>query len=76
MCWSPAGGPQQVEAALRKLHPCAVLMLEQLSGNFPSEVTFEPADSLQLHATMQAVVAAFSQVSHLQLHAIMQAVMV
>eukprot|EP00891_Asterochloris_glomerata_P004914 jgi/Astpho2/4914/fgenesh1_pg.00069_%23_46_t len=55
------GGPQQVEAALRKLHPCAVLMLEQLSGNFPSEVTFEPADSLQLHATMQAVVAASSQ---------------
>ena len=63
-CAGPhAGGHQQVEAALRKLHPCAVLTLEQLSGSFPSEVTFEPADSLRLHATMQAVVATLSQVS-------------
>ena len=48
-----------------------MLTLEQLNGSFPSEVTFEPADSLQLHATMQAVVAGLSQVSHLQLHGTM-----
>ena len=72
----PAGSQQRVEAALRKLHPCAVLTLGQLNGSFPSEVTFEPADSLQLHATMHAVVAALSQVSHLHLHANMQVVRV
>ncbi|KAK9901261.1 hypothetical protein WJX75_003106 [Coccomyxa subellipsoidea] len=37
----------------RRLHPCSVLTIRQLSQGFPSELSLEPMDSLQLFRAMQ-----------------------
>ena len=38
---------------IKRLHPCSVLTIKQLSQSFPSKLSFEPLDSLQLFRAMQ-----------------------
>ena len=41
---------------LQKLHPCAVLSVEQLQDGMPDQITLEPADCLELFDHMAAAV--------------------